>query len=58
LVKSERDGSLYVIKMMDISAMSESERKESLKEAKILEAFDHPNIVKFKEVYKTRKGKL
>ncbi len=29
-----------------------------MKEAKILEAFSHPNIVKFKEVYKTKKGKL
>jgi NIMA (never in mitosis gene a)-related kinase len=23
-----------------------------------LEAFDHPNIVKFKEVYKTKKGMI
>lgn len=38
--------------------MSEEERKETLKEAKILEALNHPNIVKFKEVYKTKKGRL
>jgi serine/threonine protein kinase len=43
---------------MDLNTMSEEEKKETLKEAKILEAFNHPNIVKFREVYKTKKGKL
>ena len=38
--------------------MSESERKETVQEAKILEALSHPNIVKFIEVFKTKKGKL
>lgn len=38
--------------------MSEDERKETLREAKILEVLDHPNIIKFREVYKTKKGKL
>ena len=27
------------------------------KEARILEALKHPNIVRFREVYKTKKGK-
>jgi NIMA (never in mitosis gene a)-related kinase len=58
LVKAGSDGSFCVIKQMDISSMTEQEKKDALREAKILEAFDHPNIVKFKEVYKTRKGKL
>jgi NIMA (never in mitosis gene a)-related kinase len=38
--------------------MSEVERKETLQEARVLEALIHPNIVKFREVYKTKKGKL
>lgn len=38
--------------------MNEEERKETLREAKILEALNHPNIVRFREVYKTKKGKL
>jgi NIMA (never in mitosis gene a)-related kinase len=38
--------------------MSEEERRDTLKEAKILEALNHPNIVRFREVYKTKKGKL
>lgn len=43
---------------MDINNMSEEERKETIKEARILEALKHPNIVRFREVYKTKKGKL
>jgi len=38
--------------------MSEEERKETLKEAKILEVLNHPNITRFREVYKKKKGKL
>ena len=38
--------------------MSEKERNETLKESKILEVMDHPNIVKSKEVYKTKQNKL
>lgn len=58
LVESVADGSLCVIKQVDLSKMSEQEKKDTLKEAKILEALRHPNIVKFREVYKTKKGKL
>lgn len=38
--------------------MSEKEKEETLKEAKILEVLNHPNIIRFREVYKTKKGKL
>ena len=38
--------------------MSDDERKETLREAKILEVLSHPNIIRFREVYKTKKGKL
>ena len=38
--------------------MSEEEKTKTLKEAHILEALRHPNIIKFREVYKTVKGKL
>lgn len=47
-----------VIKQIDIETMSEEERKETLREAKILEVLNHPNIIRFREVYKTKKGKL
>ena len=38
--------------------MSEREKEETLKEAQILEVLDHPNIVTFREFYKTKKGHL
>jgi NIMA (never in mitosis gene a)-related kinase len=38
--------------------MSDQEKRDTLKEAKILEMLNHPNIVKFREVYKTKRGKL
>lgn len=38
--------------------MPEEEKKETIKEARILEALRHPNIVRFREVYKTKKGRL
>ena len=46
------------VKEVDINNMPESEKRDTIKEAKILEALEHPNIVRFREVYKTRKGKL
>ena len=52
------DSSLCVIKKMDVRLMSEEEQKEAQKEAKILASFQHPNIIKFREVYRTIKGKL
>ena len=58
LVECQSDKSLAVIKQIDIAQMSEEERRETLNEAKILEVLSHPNIVRFREVYKTKKGKL
>ena len=50
---------LAVIKQIDISQLNEQQRKDTLKEAKILEVLSrHPNIVTFKEVYKTKQGRL
>ncbi|CDW72535.1 protein kinase domain containing protein [Stylonychia lemnae] len=58
LVECQSDKTLAVIKQVDIGGMSMKEREDTLKEAKILEVFNHPNIVRFREVYKTKKGKL
>jgi NIMA (never in mitosis gene a)-related kinase len=58
LVECQSDKQMAVIKQVDISAMSEQEKRETLFEAKILEVLNHPNIVRFREVYKTKKGKL
>jgi NIMA (never in mitosis gene a)-related kinase 1/4/5 len=49
---------MAVIKKINIKKMSEEEKKETFREAKILEVLNHPNIIRFKEVYKTKKGQL
>jgi len=45
-----------VIKKIDINNLSPQEKIDTMKEAKILEVLNHPNIIHFKEVYKTKKG--
>ena len=52
------DGSKYVVKQIDISRMTPQEKKEAYHEAKVMSAFDHPNIIKFIDVYTTTNGKL
>ena len=58
LVTRASDGAMCVMKMIDIQRMSEKEKKEVVQESRLLEALNHPNIVRFMEVYKTKKGKL
>jgi len=58
LVECQTVKEYAVIKQIDIQTMSDDERKETLREAKILEVLNHPNIIRFREVYKTKKGKL
>ncbi|CAD8089299.1 unnamed protein product [Paramecium sonneborni] len=58
LVEDIRDGTQWVKKQIDISSMLQKEKEETIKEAKILQHLDHPNIVKFKDVYATKQGKL
>jgi len=58
LVECLKDSTKCVIKQIDLSEMPEEEKRETIKEAKILELFKHPNIIRFREVYKTKRGKL
>mgnify|MGYP001591412074 CR=1 FL=1 len=58
LVECRSDKTLCVIKQVDLNKMSEQEKLETFKEAKILEALKHPNIIRFREVYTTKKNKL
>jgi len=58
LVQAQSDKQKCVIKQMDIRTMTEEEKRDTLREAKILECLNHPNIIRFREVYKTKKGKL
>jgi NIMA (never in mitosis gene a)-related kinase 1/4/5 len=47
-----------VIKEIKLKGMSEEEKKEALKEAKILKMLNHPNIIGFKRVFKSENDKL
>jgi NIMA (never in mitosis gene a)-related kinase len=38
--------------------MNDEEKRETFREAKIMEVLNHPNIIRFKEVYKTKRGQL
>lgn len=58
LCENTRDGSMWVVKQIDISKMTPQEKREAYHEAKVMSAFDHPNIIKFKDVYTTTNGRL
>ncbi|CAD8211239.1 unnamed protein product [Paramecium octaurelia] len=58
LAESIRDRQLCVIKQIDVSFMKQDEIAQAYREAKIMSTLKHPNIINFKEVYKTKKGKL
>lgn len=58
LVKGQTSGRQMVIKEIDLNEMEESDQKAALKEAKVMEMLNHPNIVRFYDVYKTKKKKL
>lgn len=47
-----------MLKQIDMHNMPESEKREALKEAKILKALEHPNIVRCYDCYTTKNGKL
>ena len=58
LVSRRSDGMLFAMKMIKIRHMSDQDKEKIVQESRLLEALNHPNIVRFVEVYKTRKGKL
>ncbi|CAD8058254.1 unnamed protein product [Paramecium sonneborni] len=53
-----KDHSLCVIKQMDMRYLNDQEKKETYREFRIMSELRHPNIINFREVYKTVKGKL
>lgn len=58
LVNNIKSGKHYVSKDIQIEGMSEDVIIQMFREAKILEALDHPNIIKLYEFYKTKSKKL
>ena len=57
LAEVEGDEKKYVIKQVMMDGLTEQEKKETFNEAAILKRLDHPNIIKFKEVFIQRKPK-
>ena len=54
LVNSKLTGQLWVIKKVDLKDLTYDERVKARDEAKILEVLNHPNIIRFKDVFKNR----
>ena len=57
LCEKESDGSLCVIKQILIEGMNEKEKADVLNESNILAKLDHPNIIKFYDVFESKKPK-
>jgi len=57
LAQCDNDNNKYVIKQIPLEGMSDEEKRETFNEAIILKKLDHPNIIKFKEVFLQRKPK-
>ena len=57
LAECNNDNLKYVIKQITLEGMSDEEKRDTFNEAVILKKLDHPNIIKFKEVFIQRKPK-
>lgn len=58
LVESLINNKLWVIKRVDMNDMCIEERTKARDEARILEVLNHPNIIRFKDVFKDKKLNL
>jgi NIMA (never in mitosis gene a)-related kinase 1/4/5 len=58
LVETASDKARCVIKQIDIKHMSPEEKEETIREALILRNLSHPNIIRFRNAYTTKKQKL
>ena len=55
LVKSEITQKHWVIKKVNLNDMEYDARVQAREEAKILEVLNHPNIIKYKDVFRDKK---
>lgn len=58
LVNNKSTNELCVLKQIDLNGMSDKEKQDTMKEARILEALDHPSIIKLIGSFKSRGGYL
>jgi NIMA (never in mitosis gene a)-related kinase len=57
LAKSDNEDEQYVIKQVIMEEMTDQEKRDTFNEAIILKKLDHPNIIKFKEVFRQKRPK-
>ena len=57
LAKCDKEDKKYVIKQVMMEGMTDQDKRDTFNEAAILKKLDHPNIIKFKEVFLQRKPK-
>ena len=55
LVISQKTSTRYVLKKIDLKGLSKEEIKETSNEVNLLKKLDHPNIIKFIDVYKSQR---
>jgi NIMA (never in mitosis gene a)-related kinase len=58
LVREKRTREKLVIKVIDASSMTDAEREDTLRETKVLASLDHPNIIRYRESFFSRDGRL
>jgi len=57
LATVDNEDKKYVIKQIVMDGMTDQEKRDTFNEVSILKRLDHPNIIKFKEVFIQRKPK-
>ena len=55
LVYSQKSSTKCVLKKIDLKGLSNEEKKETSNEVNLLKKLDHPNIIKFIDVYKSKR---
>ena len=55
LVKGTNNGKERVMKEIDMSQMDPADQKAAFQEAKVMKMLNHPNIIKFHDVFKSKK---
>jgi serine/threonine protein kinase len=58
LCKNTHNDNFCVVKQMETSMMTKKEREDAVREARLLKKMDHPNIIKFQEVFMTKRNRL
>merc|ERR1719253_2385986 len=52
----DREGKLYVMKIIDMSRMDQKQRKDAINEVRVLSSLKHPYIVSYRESFTENKS--